>query len=109
LTFKVVEIMVLGKIFMSPFRGIFWVLEEIARRVDAELYDVGKLQRELLELRQAFELGDVSPEEYHAREEQLVGRLRIAWERKQAEEEQGEAERDGEEDEDAEDDRDDTA
>lgn len=93
--------MVLGKIFVSPFKGLLWVFEEIARRVDAELYDVGKLQRELLELRQAFELGDISPEEYDAREEQLIGRLRTARERKLAEEEH-------EEDEDAEDDRDDT-
>lgn len=95
--------MVLGKIFVSPFKGLWWVLEEIAQRVDAELYDVGKLQRELLELRQAFELGDISLEEYDAREEQLVGRLRTARERKLAEEEQGE-----EEDENAEDDQDDT-
>ena len=95
--------MVLGKIFVSPFKGLLWVFEEITRRVDAELYDVGKLQRELLELRQAFELGDISPEEYDAREEQLIGRLRTARERKLAEEEH-----DDEEDEDAEDDRYDT-
>ncbi|KJS18190.1 MAG: hypothetical protein VR69_01900 [Peptococcaceae bacterium BRH_c4b] len=95
--------MVLGKIFVSPFKGLLWVFEEITRRVDAELYDVGKLQRELLELRQAFELGDISPEEYDAREEQLIGRLRAARERKLAEEEH-----DDEEDEDVEDDRYDT-
>ncbi len=95
--------MVLGKIFLSPFKGLWWVFEEITRCVDAELYDVEKLQRELLELRQAFELGDISQEEYGAREEQLVGRLRTARERKLAEEE-----RDGEEDEDVEDERDDS-
>lgn len=84
--------MVLGKIFVSPFKGLFWVFEEITRRVEAELYDVEKLQRELLGLRQAFELGDISSEEYAAREEQLVERLRTARERKQEEEEQDEEE-----------------
>jgi hypothetical protein len=101
--------MVLGKIFVSPFKGLFWVFEEITRRAEAELYDVGKLQRELLELRQAFELGDVGQEEYDSREEQLVKRLRIAMERKMEEQEDDGENDDGQKDEYVEDEQDDTA
>lgn len=90
--------MVLGKVFVSPFKGLMWVFEEIARRVEEELYDVEKLQRELLGLRQAFELGDVSPEDYAAREEQLVLRLRAARERELEIEELDEEEDDAEDD-----------
>ncbi|GBF32443.1 gas vesicle protein GvpG [Desulfocucumis palustris] len=88
--------MVLGKIFLSPFKGLWWVFEEIYWRVDEELYDEGKLQRQLLELRQSFELGDIGQEEYELGEELLIARLRTARERKlEQEENEGEVEDDG--------------
>ncbi len=74
--------MVLGKLFLSPFKGLWWIFEEIYWRVDEELYDEKKLQRQLLELRQSFEMGDISQEDYDYGEELLIARLRTARERK---------------------------
>ncbi len=56
--------------------GLRFVLDKIARAVDAELNDEERLREELLALQLRAELGEISPEALAAAERQLLARLR---------------------------------
>ena len=56
--------------------GLRFVLDKIARAVDHELDDAGRLREELLEAQMRLELGEISEEDYVALEAALLARLR---------------------------------
>ncbi len=90
-----------------PVRGLLFIVESIASYVEQELNDEGAVQKRLLQLRQLYELGEVSEEEYRSAEKPLLEQLhaireRRLEEREETEEENEEAEEEGEAEEDPE-------
>jgi Gas vesicle protein G len=60
---------------IAPVRGVAWVTEKVAEEADAELYDEGKIMRELAELDGARERGEIDEELYEAYVDELLDRL----------------------------------
>lgn len=60
----------------GPFNFAFWLIQTIAERAEAELYDEGKIRKELAELEMRSEMGEIDEEEYERLEEELMARLR---------------------------------
>ena len=60
----------------GPVNGIRWTLRKVAQVVDEELTDDTPIKQELMELQMALELGDITDDEYLAREAEVMQRLR---------------------------------
>ncbi len=60
----------------GPVAGIKWSLGKVAQVVDEELTDDTPIKNELMELQMKLELGDITDEEYVAREAEIMTRLR---------------------------------
>jgi hypothetical protein len=60
----------------GPVAGIKWSLRKVAQVVDEELTDDSSIKQELMELQMQLELGDITDDEYVAREADLMQRLR---------------------------------
>lgn len=76
-------------ILLFPLYGTAWVIQQIIKRAQEELYDPHKVKRELLELQLLYEADEIGEEEYIAREAELLERLRAIREREMAEREGG--------------------
>jgi hypothetical protein len=62
-------------VLIFPLRGLLWLAEEVASRVDRVLYDEEGLRAELLRLNAALDAGAIREDEFACREEALVQRL----------------------------------
>jgi hypothetical protein len=60
---------------LAPVRGTVWLAERIEEQARAELYDESSIRAGLIELEEARESGELSPEEIDAAEDALVERL----------------------------------
>jgi hypothetical protein len=60
---------------LAPVRGVAWITEKVAEQAETELYDEASITRELAELDQAHERGEVGDEEYEAYADELLDRL----------------------------------
>jgi hypothetical protein len=60
----------------GPVAGIKWSLRKVAQVVDEELTDDTAIKNELMELQMKLELGDITDDEYVAREADIMKRLR---------------------------------
>jgi hypothetical protein len=60
----------------GPVAGIKWSLRKVAQVVDEELSDDTAIKNELMELQMKLELGDITDDEYVAREAEIMKRLR---------------------------------
>ena len=60
----------------GPVKGIQWSLRKVAQVVDEELTDDAPVKQDLMELQMQLELGDITDDEYVAREAVLMQRLR---------------------------------
>ncbi len=56
----------------GPLAGILWMGEQILERASGELDSKENLQKQLLALQLAFDLGEISEEDYDAQEEELL-------------------------------------
>ena len=56
----------------GPIEGITWIGEQILERANAELDDKENLQKKLLALQLAFDLGEMSEEDFEEQEEELL-------------------------------------
>lgn len=56
----------------APITGIAWIAEQIQERVDAELDVKENLQKRLLSLQLAFDMGELEEAEFEAQEEELL-------------------------------------
>jgi hypothetical protein len=56
----------------GPLGGIIWIGEQLLERASAELDDQQNLQKQLLALQLAFDIGDLSEEEFEIQEEELL-------------------------------------
>jgi hypothetical protein len=60
------------KLLLAPFTGITWVAEKILEQAEGQLDDRETLQKQLLALQLAFDMGDVEEAEFEAQEEELL-------------------------------------
>lgn len=62
-------------ILSASFNGLLWVLEEIRKREEEELYNEDAVKAELAELYARLESGSIQEEEFERRESELVERI----------------------------------
>ncbi|MFP4132677.1 MAG: gas vesicle protein GvpG [Halothece sp.] len=56
----------------GPIEGVTWLGEQILERADQELDDKENLNKRLLSLQLALDLGEISEEEYDEQEEEIL-------------------------------------
>lgn len=66
------------KLFTFPFQAVVKLGEKIAEEVDRELFDLGRIQTQLLQLELQLELEEIAIEEYELQEAELLRRYEIA-------------------------------
>ncbi len=62
----------LHQLLFAPITGITWIAEQIQERADVELDDKENLQKRLLALQLAFDMGEIEEGEFEAQEEELL-------------------------------------
>jgi hypothetical protein len=63
-------------ILLSPVRGMFWVFKEIFNAVQQEIDgEAANITNELSELYMMLEIGNITEDEFDAREKELLDRL----------------------------------
>ncbi|MBD1821672.1 gas vesicle protein GvpG [Cyanobacteria bacterium FACHB-DQ100] len=60
------------RLLFAPVTGLGWIAEQIQERVDAELDQTENLNKRLLALQLAFDLGEIPEEEFEVQEEELL-------------------------------------
>ncbi len=61
-----------------PFTGLFWIASQIQARVDAELSDRDNLEKKLLALQLAFDMGDINEADFEVQEAALLEQIAAA-------------------------------
>ncbi|HEY9763979.1 MAG TPA: gas vesicle protein GvpG [Trichocoleus sp.] len=56
----------------GPLGGVTWIAEKILEQSEGETNDLEVLQKQLLALQMAFDMGEVEEEEFEAQEEELL-------------------------------------
>lgn len=56
----------------APLTGLAWIAEQIQERADTELDDKENLNKRLLALQLAFDMGDIPEDEFEQQEEELL-------------------------------------
>lgn len=56
----------------APINGITWIASQIQERVDAELDVKENLQKQLLSLQLAFDMGEIEEADFETQEEELL-------------------------------------
>jgi hypothetical protein len=70
----------------APISGMNWIAEKILDQADGELDETENLSKRLLALQLAFDMGDISEEDFEAQEEELLLAIQaLEDQRKQAE------------------------
>ncbi|MFD7258835.1 gas vesicle protein GvpG [Streptomyces sp. NPDC059874] len=59
----------------APVRGTAWVLRQVVAEAERQYYDPAVVQRELAQLVEALEAGDMDESEFDRREDELLARL----------------------------------
>jgi len=65
-------------ILLAPVKSVIWLTKKINEVAEKELYDEGRIKRELMDLQLRFELNEISEEEYIRQEKELLARLDAA-------------------------------
>jgi hypothetical protein len=60
---------------LAPVRGVAWLAERIQEQAENEFYDESSIRSALLELEEARETGELTPEEIDTAEDLLIERL----------------------------------
>lgn len=60
---------------LAPVRGVVWLAERVQEQAEGEFYDPGAIRRQLEEVDEAREAGEISEDEAAELEEQLLQRL----------------------------------
>jgi len=69
---------------LAPVRGVAWVAEQVADEAERQLYDEDRIRSQLLQLELEAEDGLIGDEERASREDELLQRLAVAQEWRQA-------------------------
>jgi len=56
----------------APLDGVVWIGEQLLERAEAELDDRDNLNKRLLALQLAYDMGDISEEDFDEQEEELL-------------------------------------
>ena len=56
----------------APIGGVTWIADKILEQAEGDLDDAENLQKQLLALQLAFDMGDISEEDFEAQEEELL-------------------------------------
>ncbi len=72
----------------GPLGGIVWLGKKIQEQVDTEVDDKENLSKKLLALQLAFDMGEVSEEDFEEQEEELLLAIQAAEEERIKEEEE---------------------
>lgn len=67
---------ILASPVLGPIEGVVWLARLIEQQAEAEFYDEDKVRSGLMELEQRLDLGEISTEEYDAREAALLEQLK---------------------------------
>jgi len=70
-------VFIIDNILLAPAKGLLFVFKEIHKRAIAELYDESGIQKKLIELHMAYDLGEIEEQDYAELENQLIERLRL--------------------------------
>lgn len=62
---------------LAPVRGVGWVAEKIAEQAELELYDEGRILRELIEIEEAHDRGELGDERFESAVDRLLERLQV--------------------------------
>jgi hypothetical protein len=57
---------------MGPIEGVTWIADKILEQADIATNDLESLQKQLLALQLAFDMGDISEADFEAQEEELL-------------------------------------
>ena len=60
----------------APVKGFFWVAGKLAEKLEAEVYDPKKIQKELEDLQLRYDLGQITEDELEQSETVLLERLK---------------------------------
>lgn len=60
---------------LAPVRGVAWVAEQVADQAEHELYDEGRIMRELAAVELAHDSGEIDDDELGERVDALLERL----------------------------------
>ncbi|PZV12476.1 MAG: gas vesicle protein GvpG [Leptolyngbya sp.] len=60
------------RLLFAPVTGITWIAGQLQERVDSEMNVKENLQKQLLALQLAFDMGDVPEAEFEEQEEELL-------------------------------------
>ena len=60
----------------APINGFFWVAGKLAEKLEAEVYDPKKIQKELEDLQLRYDLGQITEDELEQSETILLDRLK---------------------------------
>ncbi len=71
----------------GPFTGVTWIAEKILDQVEDQTDELETLQKQLLTLQLAFDMGDVPEEEFEDQEEALLLRIQAIQDERAAAEE----------------------
>lgn len=71
----------------GPFTGVTWVAEKILDQVEDQTDELETLQKQLLTLQLAFDMGDIPEEEFEEQEEDLLLRIQAIQDERAAVEE----------------------
>jgi len=76
----------------GPFTGVTWIAEKILDQVEDKTDELETLQKQLLTLQLAFDMGDIPEDEFDEQEEELLLRIQsLQDERASAEQAEAEA------------------
>jgi hypothetical protein len=76
----------------GPFTGVTWIAEKILDQVEDQTDELETLQKQLLTLQLAFDMGDIPEEDFEEQEEELLLHIQsIQDERAAAEQAEAEA------------------
>lgn len=76
----------------GPLGGIVWLGEQLLERATSELDDIQNVQKQLLALQLAFDMGDISEEDFEIQEEELLLKIQAMEEEMEEETEAQESE-----------------
>lgn len=60
---------------LAPVRGVVWLAEQVQEQAERQLYDPQRIVRQLEEVAEARDAGEISEEEAARQEEELVNLL----------------------------------
>jgi hypothetical protein len=67
--------LLIDDVLLSPFKGLLFVLKEVAKTAQEELLDDEAVRQELRESYMLLETGRISEQEFEGRERALIRRL----------------------------------